>query len=101
MAKKSAIARNKKIIKIVEQYSKRRKELKTILNSSETSDEEFYLAQNKLAKLPRNSSAVRIRNRCRITGRPRAYHRKLGLSRITLRELALIGAIPGMTKSSW
>lgn len=101
MAKKSMIERNKKREKLVLKYSAKREELKAILASPNTSDEEFYAAQKKLIKLPRNSSKVRIRNRCNITGRPRAYIRKFGLSRITFRELASQGKIPGVTKSSW
>lgn len=101
MAKKSAIARNKKRERLVEKYAKRRAELKQILKSSETSDEDFYKAQRELTLLPRNSSPTRLRNRCQITGRPRAYLRKFGVSRITLRELASHGKAPGVIKSSW
>lgn len=101
MAKKSAIARNKKRIRLVEKYSAKRTELKAILANPETSDEDFYIAQRKLCKLPRNSSPIRVRNRCNITGRPRAYNRRYGVSRLTFRELALNGMIPGVTKSSW
>ena len=67
----------------------------------ETSEEDFYVAQAKLAKLPRNSSPIRVRNRCSVTGRPRAVIRKFGLSRITFRELAVNGKIPGVIKASW
>jgi small subunit ribosomal protein S14 len=101
MAKKAMIERNKKRIRMVEQYAAKRRELKRILADPETSDEEFYIAQHKLTKLPRNSSPVRLRNRCSITGRPRAYIRKYGVSRLTFRELATEGKIPGVTKSSW
>lgn len=101
MAKKSTIARNKKRQLLVAQYAERRTALKTIMRNPETTDEEFYAAQAKLAKLPRDSSPVRIRNRCSITGRPRAYIGKYGISRITFRELASNGEIPGVTKSSW
>ena len=101
MAKKSAIARNKKRIKMVEQYAQKRADLKAVLANPDASDEEFFAAQRKLAKLPRNSSPVRVRNRCSITGRPRAYVGKFGLSRITFRELASQGRVPGVTKSSW
>ena len=72
----------------------------TLLNPA-TTDEEFYAAQKKLQKLPRNSSPTRIRNRCSLSGRPRAYNRKFGVSRIQFRELALAGKIPGVVKSSW
>ena len=101
MAKKSAIARNKKRIRMAERFAAKRAELKAILENPETPDEEFYAAQAKLAKLPRNSSRVRVLNRCSVTGRPRAVIRKFGLSRITFRELALQGKIPGVIKASW
>ncbi len=101
MAKKSAIARNKKRERLVEKYAAKRAELKATLTNPETTDEEFWVAQRKLNKLPRNSSPIRLRNRCNITGRPRGYIRKYGLSRITFRELASHGKIPGVTKSSW
>ena len=101
MAKKSSIARNNKRERMVNRFAAKRAELKAIIANPESSDEEFYEAQRKLTKLPRNSSAVRLRNRCNVTGRPRAYLRKFGLSRITFRELATRGQIPGVTKSSW
>lgn len=101
MAKKSSIARNNKRERLVEKYAAKRAELKAVLANPDSSDEEFWEAQRKLSKLPRNSSAIRLRNRCNITGRPRAYIRKYGLSRITFRELASHGKIPGVTKSSW
>ena len=101
MAKTSAIQRNLKRIKLTAKHSKLRAELKAVLANPATSDTEFFSAQRKLQKLPRNSSAVRIRNRCSMSGRPRAYKRKYGVSRITFRELALAGKIPGVIKSSW
>ncbi|MDP0497008.1 MAG: 30S ribosomal protein S14 [Verrucomicrobiota bacterium JB024] len=101
MAKKSSIARNNKRARLVEKYAAKRAELKAILANPETTDEAFWDAQRKLNKLPRNSSPIRLRNRCSVTGRPRAYIRKYGLSRITFRELASHGHIPGVTKSSW
>ena len=101
MAKKGMIERNKKRQRLVEKYAVLRSERKSVLTNPNTTDEEFYLAQRKLAKLPRNSSKIRLRNRCAVTGRPRAYMRKFRLSRITFRELALQGKIPGVTKSSW
>lgn len=101
MPKTSAIERNKKRIKLVEKYKTKRAELKAILANPASTDEDFFAAQKKLAKLPRNSSAVRVRNRCSMSGRPRAYIGKFGVSRITFRELALAGKIPGVTKSSW
>ncbi len=101
MAKKSSIARNLKRQRLVAKYAAKKAELKKILKDPKTSDEEFFEAQRKLCKIPRNASKIRIRNRCSITGRPRAYIRKFGLSRITFRELALDGKLPGVTKSSW
>jgi len=101
MAKKSMIERNNKRLRLVQQFAAKRLELKSIMADPSVSDEDFYTAQRKLTKLPRNASPVRLRNRCNITGRPRAYIRKFGLSRLTFRELALQGKIPGVTKSSW
>ncbi|MBL4575171.1 MAG: 30S ribosomal protein S14 [Opitutaceae bacterium] len=101
MAKKSSIQKNIRRRRLVEQYAARRAELKATLANPETSDEDFFAAQRKMSKLPRNSSAIRVRNRCAITGRPRAYIGRFGLSRLTFRELALEGKIPGVTKSSW
>ncbi|WP_309381508.1 MULTISPECIES: 30S ribosomal protein S14 [Cerasicoccus] len=101
MAKKSAVARNKKRERMVEKYAAKRAELKAIIKNPESSDEEFFQAQRQLTLLPRNSAPTRLRNRCSVTGRPRAHIRKYGLSRITFRELALAGHIPGVTKSSW
>ena len=86
---------------MVAKYAARRAELKSILANPDTTDEEFFAAQRRLCKLPRNSSKVRLRNRCNVTGRPRAYIGRFGLSRITFREMALAGRIPGVTKSSW
>lgn len=101
MAKKSSIARNKKRERLVAKYAEKRAALKATMSDPDVSDEEFYAARDKLTKLPRNSSPVRIKNRCNVTGRPRAYIRRYGLSRLTFRELALQGKIPGVTKSSW
>lgn len=101
MAKKSAIERNLKREKLVAKYAAKRAELKKILSNPNASDEEFFAAQKAMAKLPRNSSKIRLRNRCAISGRPRAYIRKFGLSRITFRELAHDGKLPGVTKASW
>jgi small subunit ribosomal protein S14 len=101
MAKKAMIERNKKRERMVAQYAAKRAELKSILADPNTSDEDFYIAQRKLTKLPKNSNPIRLRNRCSVTGRPRAYLRKYGVSRITFRELASQGKIPGVTKSSW
>ena len=101
MAKKAMIEKNKRRRRLVEKFAVRRTELKRKMLNPDTTQDEFYAAQRKLARLPRNSSKVRVRNRCAVTGRPRAYIRKFGLSRITFRELASQGRIPGVTKSSW
>ena len=101
MAKSSAIERNKKRRKLVAKNSARRAALKEVARDRALAPEERFAACLALAKLPRNSSAVRIRNRCQLTGRPRGVYRKFGMSRIGLRELASAGQIPGMTKSSW
>jgi small subunit ribosomal protein S14 len=101
MPKTSAIQKNETRKKLVEKYAKLRAELKATLANPATTDDQFFAAQKKLQKLPKNSSAVRIRNRCSMSGRPRGYHRKFGVSRIQFRELALSGKIPGVTKSSW
>ncbi|SPH16509.1 30S ribosomal protein S14 [Defluviimonas aquaemixtae] len=101
MAKKSMVNREVKRAKLVKQYAARRAALKEIINDQSKPMEERFKASMKLAKLPRNSSATRIHNRCQLTGRPHAYYRKLKLSRIMLRDLASMGQIPGMVKSSW
>ncbi|MDG1138552.1 MAG: 30S ribosomal protein S14 [Opitutales bacterium] len=101
MAKKSVIHRNKKRERMVARFAAKRAELKNILEDASTSEEDFYIAQGKLSKLPRNSSSVRLVKRCTLTGRPRAVIRKFGLSRITFRELALQGKVPGIIKASW
>ena len=101
MPKTSAIERNTKRIKLSDKYNAKRAELKAILANPATTDEEFYSAQKKLQKLPRNSSPTRIRNRCSMSGRPRGFIGKFGVSRIQFRELALNGKIPGVIKSSW
>jgi small subunit ribosomal protein S14 len=101
MAKRSAIERNKKRQQLALQNATRRAALKDVAGDRSLSPEDRFAATLKLAKLPRNSSAVRIRNRCELTGRPRGYHRKLRMSRIAVRELASAGHIPGMVKSSW
>ena len=101
MAKVSAVEKNKRRRKLVDQYAGKRAELKkTIMDQSLPMDERFR-AQLKLAKLPRNSSKTRVRNRCQVSGRPRAYYRKLSMSRVALRELGNLGKIPGLVKSSW
>ena len=101
MAKVSSIEKNLKRINLVNKFSKKREILKKIIKNRKLTLDERFKAQLKLAKLPRNSSKTRIRNRCEITGRPHGVYRKLKISRIALRELALAGKIPGMTKSSW
>jgi len=101
MPKTSAIQKNEKRKKLVEKYAKVRAELKAVLANPATTDEQFFAAQTKLQKLPKNSSKIRIRNRCSMSGRPRGYKRKYGVSRIQFRELALAGKIPGVIKSSW
>lgn len=101
MAKKSMIERQKKRERLVAKYADKRAELKAIANDDSLERSERFKARMQLAKLPRNSSPTRLNNRCEITGRPRAYYRKLRMSRIALRDYASIGQIPGMVKSSW
>ena len=101
MAKKSMVEREVKRAKLVKQFATKRASLKAIIEDQSRPMEERFKATLKLAELPRNSSAVRLHNRCQLTGRPHAYYRKLKLSRIMLRELASFGQIPGMVKSSW
>jgi small subunit ribosomal protein S14 len=101
MAKKSSIEKNKLRRKLVKKFAGRRERLLAVAGDETKSMEERFEARLKLAELPRNSSPSRIRNRCEVTGRPRAYYRKLGMSRIALRELGSKGLIPGLVKSSW
>jgi len=101
MAKTSSIEKNKRRARLVKQYAARRSKLRAIARDRNVSMEERFAATLKLAELPRNSAQVRIRNRCEITGRPRAYYRKLKMSRIALRDLGSKGVIPGLVKSSW
>ena len=101
MAKTSAIQRNLKRIKMAKKFENKRKKLRAIVRNRKLPLNERFAAQLKLAKLPKNSSRIRIRNRCEITGRPHGVYRKLRISRIALREMASSGKIPGMTKSSW
>ena len=101
MAKKSSIEKNKRREKLTKQYLERRAKLKAIAHDKNTPMEERFAATLKLAELPRNSSATRIRNRCEMTGRPRSVYRKNKLSRIALRELGSKGLVPGLVKSSW
>lgn len=101
MAKTSAIEKNKRRRKLVDQYAAKRTKLKTLADDKSRPIEERFAARLKLAELPRNSSKTRIRNRCEVTGRPRANYRKLKMSRIALRELGSQGLVPGLVKSSW
>jgi small subunit ribosomal protein S14 len=101
MAKTSSIERNKKRERLAKQYAARRAKLRAQALNEDLPLEERFAARLKLAQLPRNSSATRIRNRCELSGRPRGFYRKLKLSRIALRDLASKGQVPGMIKSSW
>jgi small subunit ribosomal protein S14 len=101
MAKKSSIEKNNRRRKLAKLLSGRRARLKALARDKETSMEDRFAAALKLAELPRNSSPTRIRNRCEVTGRPRAFYRKLKMSRVALRELGSKGLIPGLVKSSW
>ncbi len=101
MAKKSAVEKNNRRRRMVDRFSAKRKALKAVVMDRGRDPEERFEATLKLAELPRNTSKVRIRNRCSMTGRPRGYYRKFGLSRIALRDLASEGQIPGVVKSSW
>ena len=101
MAKLSSINKNNRRIKLSKRYLEKRNKLKKIIMDKKISLEERFKAQQKLSKLPRNSSKTRVVNRCEITGRPHGVYRKLRISRIALREMASSGKIPGMTKSSW
>jgi len=101
MAKKSSIEKNNRRRRLVERYAKKRAELKAMALNESLPLEERFEARMKLAKLPRNSAPNRVRNRCEISGRPRAYYRKLKMSRIALRDYGASGMIPGLVKSSW
>ena len=101
MAKTSSVEKNNRRRRLVKQYANKRAKLKAIVQSKDVTMEERFTAQLKLAELPRNSAKNRIRNRCEITCRPRAYYRKVKMSRLALREMSNLGLIPGMVKSSW
>jgi len=101
MAKTSSVEKNNRRRKLAAQYAGKRKALKDLIMDQSKPLEERFRAQLKLAAMPRNSAKIRIRNRCEITGRPRAVYRKLQMSRIALRELGNSGVIPGLVKSSW
>ena len=101
MAKLSSVNKNNKRIKLSNKFFKKREKLKKIVMNKKLPLEERFKAQQKLSKLPRNSSKIRVMNRCQITGRPHGVYRKLKISRIALRQLGLQGKIPGLVKSSW
>ena len=101
MAKTSSVEKNNRRRKLVAQNAAKRRALKAIIMDHKQPLEERFQAQLKLAAMPRNGSKTRIRNRCEVTGRPRAYYRKLKMSRIALRELGSLGMVPGLVKSSW
>jgi len=101
MAKKGMIEKNNRRAKLVSQQAVRRAKLKAVIKNKDVSLEERFAATLKLAQMPRNASATRVKNRCEITGRPRAYYRKLRMSRIAMRDLGNRGLVPGLTKSSW
>ena len=101
MAKKSVVNRERRRAKTVARYAAKRAELKAIIKSVSVSDEERMLAVEKLQKLPRDASPVRMRNRCRVTGRPHGFYRKFGLCRNKLRKAAMNGEVPGLRKASW
>ena len=101
MAKLSSIQKNSNRLKLIDKFSIKRKSLKTKVMSKDLSIEERIKIQHKLNDLPRNSSSIRYRNRCKLTGRARGVYRKFGLSRIKIRELSMSGNLPGVVKSSW
>jgi len=101
MAKLSSVNKNERRKKLVKQYAGKYAALKAVANDESKDETERLLARLKMAELPRNANPTRIRNRCEITGRPRAYYRKFRLARVMLRDLANKGMIPGLTKSSW
>lgn len=101
MAKKSATERNARVERMAKKYLAKRQALKAVARDTSLPVEERFAAQLKLAALPRNSAPTRIRNRCKVSGRPRGYYRKLKMSRIALRDLGSHGLIPGLVKSSW
>jgi small subunit ribosomal protein S14 len=101
MAKTSSIQRNLKRVKLAAKYADQRKKLKAVIRSESATPAQKDTATRKLQAMPRNASPVRVRNRCQLTGRSRAYVRRFGLSRIAFREMALQGNIPGVRKASW
>jgi len=101
MAKKSKVVKNNQRKELVERYADRRANLISIIKDPKTSYVDKRIAYNKIEKMPRDANPIRVRNRCNLTGRPRGVYRRFGLSRITLREMANNGLIPGVTKASW
>ena len=101
MAKQSSIQKNLKRRNIVKKFNEKRQSLKKQIMQKDLSIEERFKIQSKLNELPRDSSKIRVRNRCKLTGRTRGVYRKFGLSRIKIRELSMSGALPGVVKSSW
>ena len=101
MAKKSMIERERKRLKTVQRFARKRAELKKIIDDQSASDDERREARLKLQRLPRNASPTRLRNRCAISGRPKGYYRKFGLARNKLREETMQGNVPGLNKASW
>jgi len=101
VAKKCKIAKDKRGAKLIARYAEKRKELVAQLKDPEATLEDRLAVYKKLARMPRDSAKVRLRNRCEVTGRPRAYYRKFRVCRVVLRDLALEGKLPGVTKSSW
>jgi small subunit ribosomal protein S14 len=101
MAKTSSIEKNNRRIKLVKRFASKRAKLKAVIQDKKLPMDERFKAQLQLSEIPRNSAKNRVRNRCEVTGRPRAYYRKLKMSRIALRELGSLGLIPGIVKSSW
>jgi len=101
MSKTSSVYRNLKRVKMAEKYANRRLKLKKVVMDKNAAAEDRFQATLKLAEMPRNSAKIRVRNRCKLTGRSRSYYRKFGLSRVELRDLASFGEIPGLVKSSW
>jgi len=101
MAKKSAIEKNKRRAALAAKHSAKRAALKAMTKSKDLPMEERFAAQLKLAQMPRNGAKVRVRNRCEVSGRPRAFYRRFRISRVALRDLASNGQLPGVVKSSW
>jgi small subunit ribosomal protein S14 len=101
MAKLSTVLRNEKRRKLVAKFQAKRAALMAVINDQKAADEDRAAARAKLVRLPRDSSPVRVRNRCALTGRPRGYFRKFGLARNKLRDIAMRGEVPGLAKASW